>query len=234
MNATFTRLILAVAIVALAASSSSAVFITGNLVTDPSLESNPLIPIVQILGPPYTTGAWGAENGANVGAENGILPAAGARMHRMNDDGLIATQSFQLIDVSAYATDINAGNATVNANLLYNVPQDIPAAVAALYVNYYDAAHAGLPPITTGIGATLDSSPNTWQNLSVTNIVPANTKFLLLQGAFSNATMINAAGAHRPGYIDGARLTLTIIPEPTTLALGAIAIAGTIWLCKRR
>src|SRR5829696_938374 len=123
MNASITTLrfrqlstvMFALAIITVIAAPAAAVT-TPNLLVDPSFETNPLIGIGSILGPPYTTGVWGAENGANVLAQSGIIPAAGVRMHRMDDDGLVVTQTFQLGDVSAYAAQINAGIVTVNAN----------------------------------------------------------------------------------------------------------------------
>jgi hypothetical protein len=222
--------VLAIAAAALAATPVSA----QNFINDPSFESNPLIGIGPILGPPYTTGAWGAENGSIVGPQSGIVPAAGALMHRMDDDGLIATQSFQLVDVTALGAQIDAGLVSLNANMLYNVPQDVLAGVGALYVNFYNAAHASVPPVTMGTSSVLDNNLGTWQNLALANTVPVNTRFLLFQGAFSNATMVNSAGAHRPGYVDGARLTLTVVPEPSTIALGALALLGAVWVGRRR
>ena len=225
--------ILATGILFFAAASTAKAYTTGNLVVDPSFESNPLIPYVQILGPPYTTGSWGAEMATISGTASGITPASGALMLSMTDDGLIATQAFQLVDVSAYATDINAGLATVDASALYNVPADVPAGAAAVYTGFYNGANASIGSFT--IPGVLDSNVSTWQSLNINAFpVPVGTQYILMQVLYNNASMISSNGASRPGYVDDAMLTLTAVPEPTSIALAATAFVGVLVMGTRR
>ncbi|MBA3482233.1 MAG: PEP-CTERM sorting domain-containing protein [Pirellulales bacterium] len=229
------RLIAAALLVVVAVSQASAVT-TPNLLVDPSFENPALTPIGQILGPPFLNGVWGGENAANVvGPDNGVNPAAGARMHRMDDDGLSATQSWQKVNVAPYAALINAGGVTVNFGALFNVPQDIQAAVGSVGVSFLNAANVPLPPPFVGVPANPDNNPATWQPFGISGVaVPVNTAFIRMQVAYANVTMQSTLGPDRPGFVDNARLTLTYVPEPSTMGLGSLAMAGLLWLRKRR
>ena len=49
------------------------------------------------------------------------------------------------------------------------------------------------------------------------------------QVAYQNASLLGADGTYYPGYVDAADLTITQIPEPTTLALlalGGLTLGG--------
>lgn len=228
------RLILAALIVASATSGAHA-FTTANLLVDPSFENPVLTPFIQILGPPYTTGVWGGENAANVGPTAGVSPNSGLLMHRQDDDGLTATQSWQLVNVSAYTAAINANNAFVNFSALFNVPADVPAAVGSIGVSFFDASQTAVPPPFTAAPANPDSNTATWQSYGLSGVpVPATTQYIRLQLAYANATMVNSQGQNRPGFEDDASLTLRIVPEPSSIALGAIALIGTVWVRRRR
>jgi hypothetical protein len=234
--------ILSLALVLLAgvvASSAQAVT-TGNLVVDPSFESNPLINFLLILGPPFTSGAWGAEAATITGGPvNGITPAAGSLMLSMTDDGNIATQAFQFVDVTAYTAIINAGLVTVDASALYNVPADIASGVSSVNVGFYNAAHSFMSAVNTGsntlTGGFVDSNVSTWQSLDIIGApVPVGTDYLLMQVAYGNASMVNPNGVSRPGYVDAASLTLTGVPEPSSIVLAALALLGALAMRKRR
>jgi PEP-CTERM motif len=229
-------LLVAAGIVATFAPASQAVIITGNLLVDPGFENPALTPFTQILGPPFTTGVWGGENAANVtGPDNGVSPAGGVQMHRMDDDGLSATQSWQLVDVTPYSAAINAGNATVNFSALFNVPQDVQAAAGSVGVSFFNAGQVPLPPLFTGVPSNPDSNPAGWQSYGLGGLaVPPTTSYIRMQVAYSNVTMQSPVGPNRPGFVDDARLTLTLVPEPATLALGAMALLGMVCIGRRR
>ena len=229
------RFIVAAVTVLLAVSQASAIT-TPNLLVDPSFENPALTPFGQIIGPPFTTGVWGGEVAANVtGPVAGISPASGLRMHRMDDDGGVATQSWQLVDLSPYTTAINAGNASVNFDALFNVPANVAGGIGSLVVSFFTAAQTPVPPLITAAPFNADSIPPTWQSFGLSGVaVPPTTQYVRLQLAFANASMQAPNGTQRPGFVDDARLTLTIVPEPSTIGLGSLAMAGLLWLRKRR
>jgi PEP-CTERM motif len=215
------------------ASHAQASYTTGNLLTDPSFENNPLTNYVQILGPPYNTNTWGAEMATISGVSDGITPANGSLMLNMADDGGLTTQAFQLIDVSPYSTDINAGLVTVDASGLYNVPAAVAAAVSSVNVSFYDSLHSSLGFVSVGSntlsGGFVDSNVNTWESINIVAApVPVSTQYMLMQFAYNNASMLDSQGLARSGYVDAATLTLTAVPEPSSLVLvsvGAVLLA---------
>ncbi len=222
-------------------SHAQASYTTGNLLTDPSFENNPLSNYVQILGPPYNTNTWGAEMATISGVSDGITPANGSLMLNMADDGGATTQAFQLIDVSPYSIDINAGLVTVDASALYNVPAAVAAAVSSVSVTFYDSTHANLGFVITGSntlsGGFVDSNVNTWEAINIVGAaVPVSTQYMLMQFAYNNASMLDSQGLARSGYVDAATLTLTAVPEPSSVVLvgvGAVLLGVAAWRRKR-
>lgn len=226
----FSRVLTAFIAVAAAAPSAYAI-ITPNLVTDPGFESNPIYaPFTDILGPPYVQNQWGEEMSTIVTGPNAGVTPIGARMLRMANSGGAATQAFQLIDVSAYSAAINLGTATVTGSAFYNAPTTIPAAGVGVSVSFFDSSNVALfPPFASGGLPALDNNTSTWEQRSVTGLVPVNTAFMLMQVAYSNITIGNS-----PGFVDETSMTLRLVPEPTSIALGGIALAGALFLRKRR
>jgi hypothetical protein len=107
--------------------------------------------------------------------------------------------------------------------------------VGSVGVSFFNAANVPLPPPFVGVPANPDNNPATWQPFGLAGVaVPVNTAFIRMQLAYSNVTMQSPVGADRPGFVDNARLTLTYVPEPSTMGLGSLAMAGLLWLRKRR
>ena len=229
----FAGLAVGVAAIALTARIAPAVT-TGNLLTDPGFESQPLTSDVNVLGPPYMTNIWGDEASTITGTVGAVSPAGGVKMLSMTTDGLVATQTFQLVDVSAYSAAINAGNATVDMSGLFNVDKNVAAAKAEVVVQFYDSSHNVLPGSGTGL-LTLDANPATWEQINApTTSVPANTNYVLAQVLYINATMNDAAGVNQPGFVDDTKLTLTTTPEPASLGLFAVAALGMLRVRRQR
>lgn len=226
-------------LIALAAVPVQAAYTTGNLLTDPSFENNPLANYVQILGPPNLTNVWGAEMGALSGTAFGVTPASGVVMLGMTDDGGVTTQSFQLVDVSPYSVDINAGLASIDASGLFNVPATIAAAVSSVSVTYMDNTYATLGFDIAGSatlsGGFVDSNASTWQSINIVGApVPVNTTYMLMQFAYNNASIFDSQGVPGIGFVDDASLTLTAVPEPSSLVLAALAALGALaWRVRR-
>jgi hypothetical protein len=201
-----------------------------NLLVDPGFESNPLTSYVNVLND-FTTyqGIWGAEVGTITGVDNGVTPAQAAQMLRMDSDGLITTQGFQVTDVSSYAGAIDAGAAIASLSALFNTDMHVPAAQAAVYLQFFSAANYG-SQIGTGVSGplALDSSDTTWETAQVATPVPVGTRWVLSQVYYANASLIGNDGTIHPGYVDAADLRL--IPEPA--ALGLLAV-GSLLLRRR-
>jgi PEP-CTERM motif len=229
----FAGLAVGVAAIALTARMAPAVT-TGNLLTDPGFETQPLTSYVNVLAPPYLTNIWGDEVSTIVGATGGVSPAGGVKMLSMTTDGLVATQTFQVVDVSAFSAPINAGLATADLSALFNVDKNLAAAKAEVSLQFYDSSHTIIGGSGVGV-LTLDANPATWEQISANGVaVPANTNYLLAQVLYINSTMNDAAGVNQPGFVDDAKLTLTTTPEPASLGLFALAALGMLRVRRAR
>lgn len=199
---------------------------TGNLLTDPGWETpltNALDTYINVFnGPIYNT--WGVEAGAVVGSELGVTPAAGSNMLRENLTSLVASQTFQIVDVSTYSSAINAGNATADFRALFNVPDVLAGAVSNVALTFRDNTNTQLGPILITSSSTLgglDGNPNTWEPLAITGAaIPVNTVRINAEVAYSNASLMTSF----PGYVDQADLRLNIVPEPAGIVLLGFAL----------
>jgi len=200
---------------------------------DPGFELNPLTNYANVLTD-FTTyqGVWGVENATIVNAENGVTPPEGVKMLRMVDDGLVTTQGFQVMDVSSFAGPIDSGAATFGLSAFFNVDQFVPAAVSAVYVQFFSAAnYASQIGLGTSSNLSLDGLDTTWEAASVSGAIPVNTRWILAQVAYSNASLIGSDGVVHPGYVDAA--DFRIIPEPASLGLLLLGAASMMWTRRR-
>ena len=105
----------------LGAVSSAQAVTSANLLGDPGFDSHPLLGFNTVLGD--FTGQqnnWGSENGTIVaGTSYDYVTAIGTSMLSMTATGGSATQTVQVINLSAYAAEINAGNATFDLQALF-------------------------------------------------------------------------------------------------------------------
>jgi hypothetical protein len=222
-------------VIALAASATQthAAYPTGNLLTNPGFESSSLTSIGNVLGSPYSTAIWGDEASTIVGPTGGVTPSGGSNMLSMTTDGLQDTQTLQAVDVSAYATDIDAGSLVGNFSGLFNVDKNVPAGLAAIYLQFTDASHAYVGATNINANLTLDSNPGTWEQISLTGVpIPPSTRYLVAQVLYDNNSM-TVNGVDQPGFVDDTNLTLDTVPEPASLGLLAFAAMGMLRIRRR-
>jgi hypothetical protein len=193
-----------------------------NLLVDPGFEANPLYAYRTVLGDfPTYEGKWGAEVATITGAEGGVTPPEGVKMLRMVNDEQVQTQAFQVTDVTSYENDIDTGGATVNMSAWFTAPQ---AAYGAVVVQFFGGPDWDLPSTWIAQGLTLDSTPSTWERISVSGTIPVGTRWMVSQVYYTDASL-----GSNPGYVDAA--DLTIVPEPATLSL---LVLGGLAVLRRR
>lgn len=227
-STTASTLLRASLLVSVAAVSGDA--LGANLLTDPGFESNAVTSAFNSLNDfPTYQGVWGQENSTIVGVDGGVVPASGLRQLRMDISGGVTTQAFQTVDVTSFAGLIDSNNAILNASALFN--SNAQAALGGVYIQYFTGNSYGtnFGPLDTSI-QTFDASPMTWQSASLSVPIPANTRWIIFQVAFAEATLMDATGVVGSGYVDDA--FMEIVPTPGSGAL--LAIAGLAGLRRRR
>ncbi len=219
------RRVAAALIVAAATSGALA-----NLLVDAGFE-DPNIAIGdfgQVVGPPFSPGFWGAEQGNKTTAENGLTPLEGTSMLHLSKRSDEQTQAWQAVDLSGFAAFIDSGNAVATFGASYNVPEGAPGkdgpAHALASIMFFDDIN-GWPDYTLieTSSADLDEDAGSWEPVVVNTAVPVGTRWALVEVHFVNATL-TAYG----GYVDD---TFFTIPEPASLALLA---TGVFVLLRRR
>lgn len=191
-----------------------------NLLSDQSFENgiDPLPGLGAVVGPPFSPGFWGAEVGGEVMGERGVDPCHLRRMLYMEDDGLTVTQTFQAVDVSAFARLIDSGNGVANLSACYNTHlTTAPALRSSSGLLFYAGANDWNNPLDTFLTAdTLDTNPGTWEVFQQSAPIPKGTRWILVQLGFQSA-FLREHGPGARGYVDDA--FLEVIPEPGTLTL---------------
>jgi hypothetical protein len=211
----------------LTATSPSFAVLTPNLLTDPGFNTpltNPLTSYLNVLGPPFALNVWGDENSTVVGAEFGATPLDGNGMLRMDDDGLVVTQIFQHVNVAAFATDIDAGNADAMLSANFTTGGGVLGSVGALYIRYFTASNTFLGT-SAFVTPALDPNPVSWQAFSVPwNSIPVGTRIMEAQLAYVNSTLPQGMG----GYVDLADLRLRTVPEPSSCLLIMACVSSVV------
>jgi hypothetical protein len=174
---------------------------------------------------------------AAVGVTNGISPRTGSKMMVFSPTGGVSSDVYQIVDVTAYASQIDAGLVTADLSVFYNA---VSAGGAGL--DLYGLSSSA--PLTFSgevlLGGaynlfTVDGDKSTWQSFEVNQVaLKAGTRFL----EFGLHSPTSSGGT----YADDAKLTLTIndgvtpaVPEPGTTALFVAGLlAGGFWLRRRR
>lgn len=189
---------------------------------DPGFESNPLGNYVTVLNNFVShQGIWGQENSTIVGKYGKVGPYSGQNMLRMDNDGLVVTQVFQVVDMSPWAWQISTGTAYYTIRAHFNA-ENLPAAQAYMRLHYYSAPNLG-----ASIGSvyspylTLDQSASTWQSIHKKGKIPFYTNWAVLEIGYVNSTI-----GGLPGFVDDAEFTITPTPASASLLMFGAALAA--------
>ncbi|MCE9620029.1 MAG: hypothetical protein K8R92_08965 [Planctomycetes bacterium] len=202
---------------------------SANLLTDPSFETNAVDTFTNTLGNfPLYQGVWGQESSTITGFDSGSSPLNGFNQLRMAKNGGGTTQAGQVIDVSSYGALIDSGNAQLVAYAYFN--SNAPAAVGGVYISYFTGNSYGtiFGPLDA-TAPTFDGNVGTWQGALVNVIIPANTRWILMQVAFSEASLPDINRVESVGFVDDAFLEIYAVPAPS-----AAALLGLVGLAARR
>jgi len=204
----------------LAAMSMTQGAAASNLLSNPGFEVNSITTAANSLGNfPGFQGVWGQENSTIVGVD-AVSPASGAAQLRMDLTGGVTTQAFQTVDVTSFAALIDSGGATLNAGALFN--SNAQAAIGGVYISYFTANNYGslFGPNDLNV-MNFDANTATWESASLSVPIPANTRWILLQTAYSEASLFSSNGVVGAGFVDDAYME--IVPAPGSAGLAALA-----------
>lgn len=172
-----------------------------NYLADPSFESGTL-GIFGITLATYTPGVWATERASVLGPVGAISPAKGASMLSMTNAGGVATQGVQVVDLSSLAQMIDEGCANLQFSAQFN--SDAPAARATIALHYSTTPVWASRTSGPTSAVVLDANPSTWETLAVNDVIPPQTRWLVVEVMYSNASIGLDAG-----YVDEATLNIS-------------------------
>lgn len=197
-----------------------------NLLINPGFEDNVLEGYRHVLGN-WVTGVWGVESATIVtGAVGNVSPFDGDNMLCMTDDGLIATQAFQLTRVpNRFHKIIDKGFGEVKLEAWFN-SESVAAASAAVQLYFFGEGDRWNNNIGTAhAGLVLPNNPADWNGISLNRMVPPETRWIVSEVLFGNASM-----GGQPGYVDA--VSLMVVPAPASAAL--MGLAALVAVRRRR
>ena len=193
---------------------------------------------------PTTFGDWkGDDSSIVLGTQQGIDPLSGSAMLQFlfsfnsgHAEGTTGSEVHQLVDASAFAPNIAAGEALASASFYANRIAGDSQTDTSFQVRL--GAYAGIPadfPTNAGnfiqreiVEIFTDSDTNTWELVSVGMVLPTGTDYLAITILSHENIFNDTSGTEFDGhYADNA--SLTIIPEPSTgllVAAGLLALAS--------
>jgi hypothetical protein len=207
-----------------------------NLLIDPGFENNPLNDGMP-NGYNYVLnhfvdnqGEWGAEKGTITGVQAGVTPPQGVKMLGMVNAGLDATQTVQVVDVTSYASLIDSGRAEFSLSALFNTPNGVIGDSSVFLYFFTGPSYNNNFNGLALANLILDGNDQTWQKILKNGVIPVNTRWLVAEVQYTNASIGTNAG-----YVDAAELTINSVPEPSSiLSLVALGILGVGSTLKRK
>jgi hypothetical protein len=175
------------------------------------------------VGDPMTT----------TGAVNGITPVGGSLMMDFSPTGGISADVYQIVDLTAYAAQIDAGLVTVDTSAYFDAVSAARVGMALLRWTAAPTQFSGYTLLEQGTPFLTDGNKSTWERFGFTGVaLSAGTRYL----GFGLNSPTNAPQT----YADNASLLLHIndglngTPEPGTLPLIGAALLGLSALRRRR
>jgi len=164
---------------------------------NPGFEDGPgsLGSFYNVVGPPFSPGFWGAENGAVVDTTavcslGGPLPHSGSYMLEMHNTGVFSTHSevWQVVQFGPVPPG------TVSVSAWFTACEGI-APDAILEIRTYSTANAWpTHTLLQNVHLQLDSSAATWEQATLDCVpIPSGTSWLLIHAAVLNADIGNEA-----------------------------------------
>ena len=189
-----------------------------NLVQNPGFED----PVA--LGTlPTSSGYWQGDVAVSVGTDRGIAPHGASRMLRFDATGnvastnTLASQQWQIIDVSSYRADIDAGMVRADASAWFNrvigdasTDRRFDIRVLAFNVAAADLPAAYVANAQLAVQASsILTAGDLWQPAALSMPVPAGTRLLLVEIYAFEDVVNEAVGPELAGhYADDVSLVL--------------------------
>lgn len=170
---------------------------------------------------------------ATTGAVNGITPLGGSLMMDFSPTGGVSADVYQIVDLTAYAAQIDAGLVSVDTSAYFNAVAAARVGMALLRWAAAPTDFSGFTFLEQGFAFTTDGDKSTWEQFGFTGVaLSKGTRYL----GFGLNSPTNAPQT----YADNASLLLHIrdgrgnaVPEPGTAALVGAALLGLSALRRR-
>ncbi len=149
-------------------------------------------------GNPWIPGQWNAESSTITSNVSGITPFEGSTMLRVNAAGGFASQVSQVVDVSSWASSIDAGMVIVRCSVRMNATAASNAPSMFVFAGTSQSVVGLMNPVggtslpgynRASASTATDANPATWQTMSVAMALPIGTRFLHFELAGQNAVM---------------------------------------------
>jgi hypothetical protein len=160
-----------------------------------------------VVGPPFQSGFWGAEDASIVGVTTcGTPPRSNPFMLSLNVGGGSHSQAWQAVDVTASPPTL------VSLRAWANTCSTVPGVTVGVDIRTFNNAN-GWPAHTllTNTSFVLDSNADTWEQVVLNCVlIPADTQWILAQ-----LFLVNSTSGNTPAYFDDVELRFDECPTPT-------------------
>jgi hypothetical protein len=223
-------------VVAAAPAAASTVSLLNNGGFESKFRNGTFCASLDVTYGPADYGKWAVGDAACsvTGPAFSITPLGGARMLDFGSipEGNTSSDVYQIVDLTAYATEIDAGLVTVDTSAYFDSTTAARVGLALLRWANPPATFGGFQFLKSGFGFTTDSDRSTWQEFGYSGVsLSAGTRYL----GFGLNSPVGAPQT----YVDNATLLLHIddgqtspVPEPSTLSL--VLASGIGFLASRR